>query len=309
MSEEITQSKKASLPARMVRAVTSVYFDLIDAENVDVERSRRRLSMLGRLVPSAGGVRVAKARIAGLDAEWLTPGDRIAGKVLLYLHGGAYVLGGCDSHRHLVSHVAKSGRVAALVPEYRLAPEAPFPAAVEDGVRVFDALLADGYTPGDILIAGDSAGGGLAVATMLALKDRGKPMPSAAFLLSPWLDLSASGESMHSRNDHDPWFDAGDIPIVAAYYCRDDQVTDPLVSPVYADMTGLPPIHIQVGDDEILLSDATRLADKVRAAGGEVDIEVFPDMWHVFQAFLLIVPESRAAVAKMGAAIQKAAAA
>ena len=111
---------------------------------------------------------------------------------------------------------------------------------------------------------------------------------------------------MHSRNAHDPWFDAADIPVVAAYYCREDQVRDPLVSPVYAEVTGLPPMHIQVGDDEILLSDATRLAEKIRAAGGEVDIEVFPDMWHVFQAFLLIVPESREAVSRLGGAIRRA---
>ena len=304
MPDEKPETKKASLPARAVRAVTSVYFDLIDAERVNVKPSRRRLDLLGKLVPSASGVEIEKTEIAGIDAEWLRPKNAADGKVLLYLHGGAYVLGSTDSHRHLVSHLAKSGHVAALQPNYRLAPEHPFPAAIEDAVAVFDALLDDGYAPDDILVAGDSAGGGLTVATLLSLRDRGGPLPAAAFLLSPWLDLSASGESMESRKEHDPWFSAEDIPVVAAYYCQPEQVTNPLVSPVYADVDGLPPMHIQVGDDEILLSDATRLADKLKAAGIDVELEVFHEMWHVFQAFLLIVPESREAVTRMGDAIR-----
>ena len=307
MPEQKPDSKKASLPARLVRAVTSVYFDLIDAERVDVKPSRRRLDLLGKLVPSASGVAIEKTEVAGIEAEWLRPADAVEGKVLLYLHGGAYVLGSTDSHRHLVSHLARAGRVAALQPNYRLAPEDKFPAAIEDAVAVFDALLADGYAADDILVAGDSAGGGLAVAMMLSLRDRGGPLPRAAFLLSPWLDLSASGESMQSREDHDPWFSAEDIPVVAAYYCEPEQVTNPLVSPVYADVEGLPPMVIQVGDDEILLSDATRLADKLTAAGIDAEIDVFHEMWHVFQAFLLIVPESRDAVARMGEAIRKVA--
>ncbi|MEO1201950.1 MAG: alpha/beta hydrolase [Pseudomonadota bacterium] len=300
-----SDTKKSSLPARIVRAVTSVYFDLIDAERVNVGRSRRRLDTLGRLIPPARGVEISKAPMAGLSVEWLIPAGATGDKVLLYLHGGAYVLGSAHSHRHMVSYLARAGNVAALMPEYRLAPEHPFPAAIEDAVRVFDALLADGYAPDNILIGGDSAGGGLAVATMLKLKEEGKPMPGAAFLLSPWLDLSASGETMQSRADHDPWFNAADIPIVARYYCGDEDVTDPLVSPVYADVAGLPPVHIQVGNDEILLSDATRLADKLKDAGGEVDIEVFDEMWHVFQAFLLVVPESREAIDRLGRAIRR----
>lgn len=305
MAANNSDAKKASLPARIVRAVTSVYFDLVDAESANVQRSRRRLDTLGRLIPPARGVEVSKAPMAELSAEWLIPAEATAGKVLLYLHGGAYVLGSAHSHRHMVSYLARAGNVATLMPEYRLAPEHPFPAAIEDAVRVFDALMADGYTPDDILIGGDSAGGGLAVATMLSLKEQGKPMPGAAFLLSPWLDLSASGESMQSRAEHDPWFNAADIPIVARYYCGEANVRNPLVSPVYADVAGLPPMHIQVGSDEILLSDATRLADKLRAAGSDVDIEVFDEMWHVFQAFLLVVPESREAIDRMGAAIRR----
>ena len=296
--------RESSLQARVVRAVTSAYFTLIDPETVDIGKARTRLDILGSLVPTARRVGVEKTQVCGLDAEWLTPEKAIKNKVLLYLHGGAYVLGSCASHRHLISYLARAGEIEALVPEYRLAPEHRFPAAINDCVAVYEYLLADGYAGKDIVIAGDSAGGGLSVATLLALRDKGVEMPAAAVLMSPWLDLSASGDSHRTRDGADPWFNAADIPVVARYYCEADQVRDPLVSPVYAEMSGMPPIHIQVGDDEILLSDATRLVDNVRAAGGVADIDVWNEMWHVFQAFLLVMPESREAIDRLGAYIR-----
>lgn len=301
-----SETPRSSLQARIVRAVTSVWFSLIDAERANVHAARVRLNTLGKLVPSASGVRVRPVEIAGLDAEWLEPDGAPADRAILYLHGGAYVLGGCDSHRHMVSHIARAAGVRALVPEYSLAPEYPYPAAIEDVVEVYRALLDAGYAARDIVFAGDSAGGGLAVAGLLAARDAGMPMPAAAFLLSPWLDLSASGESMQSRNGQDPWFRPGDVAVVACHYCRADQVREPLVSPVFADVRGLPPVYIQVGDDEILLSDATRLADKLDACGTPVDLEVFPGMWHVFQAFLLVMPEARAAIQDIAVKLRQA---
>lgn len=306
MEEPATEKRETSVPARIVRAITSLYFDLQDAKTANVQMSRARLNFLGRLVPAARGVAVEATEIAGLDAEWLTPREAIPGSALLYLHGGAYVLGSCDSHRHLVSHIARAAGIRAIVPEYSLAPEHPYPEAIEDVVEVYRALLEAGFDARRLLIAGDSAGGGLAVATLLTLRDEGLPMPSAAFLLSPWLDLSGVGETMHSRSERDPWFHADDIHEIAKFYCETGQRTDPRVSPVYADMHGMPPMHIQVGDDEILLSDATRLADKLSAAGVEVTVDVWHEMWHVFQAFLLIVPEAREAVRRMGEAMRAA---
>lgn len=297
--------KRSSLQARIVRAITSVYFSLLDARTVNIDSARFRLNALGKLVPTAPGVRVRPVTVAGLDAEWLTPEGAPADSLILYLHGGAYVLGGCDSHRHLVSHIARESGLRALVPEYSLAPENPFPAAIEDVVEVYRALLAQGIEPRHVAFAGDSAGGGLCVASLLALRDKGLPMPAGAFLLSPWLDLSAAGETMESRRDRDPWFSAADIAVVAGHYCRRDQVHDPLVSPVYADVRGLPPTYIQVGDDEILLSDATRLADKLRDAGVPVDVDVYEEMWHVFQAFLLVMPEARDAVGTLARSIRR----
>ena len=261
---------------------------------------RKQLDSFSRLLTRARGVRIEPAKVADLPAEWLRPLNAPEDKVLLYLHGGAYVLGSCASHRALVSHIARAGGINALLPEYRLAPEHRFPAAIDDAVAVYRALLASGKRAENIVIAGDSAGGGLAVATLLSLRHTGDPLPAAAVLLSPFLDVTASGETVRTRAGRDPWFHAKDMQVVVRHYCGAEQVRNPLVSPVFANVAGLPPVYIQVGDDEILLSDSTRFADKMRAAGNKVDIEVWPEMWHVFQLFVGKMPEARQAVNKIG---------
>jgi epsilon-lactone hydrolase len=295
-----------SFRASIVRSVTGTYFGLISRRRSNVQSMRQRWHLLSKLLRVARGVAVGRSEIAGLHAEWLTPEAAADKKLLLYLHGGAYIMGSCDTHRQLVSHIARAAAVRALVPEYRLAPEHPFPAALEDALRLYRALRADGCAPADIVIAGDSAGGGLAMATLLALRDAGEPPPAAACLLSPWLDLAGSGESMTSRAHSDPWFDPADMPFVARYYCSPAQLRNPLVSPVYADLSRLPPLYIQVGSDEILLSDSTRAADAIKAAGGVVELEIWPGMWHVFQAFVHQMPESAAAIDKIGAYVRRA---
>ncbi len=304
MSDENSDDSKLSLQARVIRSVSSAYLKLFDAKSVDIDDARQRLDRLGGMVRVASGVKVEPVEVTGLKAEWLRPRQTTPGKVLLYLHGGAYVMGSCRSHRHMVSYLARESHVDALLPEYRLAPEHPFPAAVDDAVAVFRWLVSQGYGADDIVVSGDSAGGGLAVAMMLALRDTGGPMPKAAFLLSPWLDLSASGESIQTRKDQDPWFNPKDLPTVAKFYCADDEVRHPLVSPVYAQMHGLPTTYVQVGDDEILLSDATRLVEGILASGGKAEIEVFNKLWHVFQAFHLVMPEARDAVVSLGERIR-----
>ncbi len=288
-----------SLRARLVRLVTSWYFDSLDMAGVDVRKVRRRWNRLGKLLIPAIGVRVHRDNVAGLHAEWLVPKSAPEGKLIFYLHGGAYVMGSRDTHRQLVSHIARASGVRALLPDYRLAPEYRFPSAIEDAVVVYRWLLADGYAAQDIVLAGDSAGGGLTMALLLSLRATGDPLPAAACLLSPWLDLAAAGDSMSSRADRDPWFRAEDLPHVANYYCDEKDLVNPLVSPVYADVSGMPPIYIQVGADEILFSDAARLGDNIRAAGGIVEIDEWPDMWHVFQAFVAVMPESRRAITKL----------
>jgi acetyl esterase/lipase len=295
-----------SLRARFVRRTTRAFFKTVDAEKADVHAMRNTWHSAAKVLWTPRKVTVEQTKIRGLHAEWLTPAGCPDDKLLLYLHGGAYVMGNCATHRQMVSHLAKFAGTKALLPEYRLAPEHPFPSAIDDTVGLYRALLADGYAADNIVIAGDSAGGGLTMATLLSLRDNGDPLPAAACLLSPWLDLAANGDSMTTRAKKDPWFQPEDMPIVAAYYCREDELTNPLVSPVYADLSGLPPLYIQVGEDEILLSDSTRAAEKVRAAGGEVEIEIWPGMWHVFQAFLVQVPESKRAVKRIGRYVRRA---
>ncbi len=290
--------------AKFIRWLTSRYLEKADVANAPVPEVRDRLDTLGRLLRPARGVNVEKSELAGLHAEWYRPPGARKDRVLLYLHGGAYALGSCDSHRKMVTHIARSGKINTVLPEYRLAPEHPFPSGLEDCVAAYRALLTMGYSADSILIGGDSAGGGLTVATMLQLRHAGMPLPKAAVLLSPFLDMTASGESIVTRADLDPWFDPADLPVVVDHYCPGENLENPLLSPVFANVAGLPPALIQVGDAEILLSDSTRFADKLQAAGIDVELDVFPEMWHVFQLFVGKMPESGAAIGKIGKFIE-----
>jgi acetyl esterase/lipase len=297
--------ERISIRARIMRRLSRRYFANIDAQMADPVHLRHRLERLTRRFPKPKGVAISQATIADVPSMSLTPRNASDTGLLLYLHGGAYVMGSPVTHRNLVSNIAARTGLRALLPDYRLAPEHRFPAAVEDATGVYKALLADGHRPQNIIVAGDSAGGGLTMGMLLSLRDEGVPLPAGAFLLSPWLDLTASGESMETRRHLDPWFCKEDVAFVAHYYSDADQLTHPQVSPVFGDMRGMPPICIQVGDHEVLLSDSTRLADNVRAAGGEVDTEVFDQMWHVFQVFHPVMPESRAAISTLAAKMRK----
>ena len=293
--------------AKFVRWLTSRYMQGLDVPNVPVETARKHFEKVARtLLPRAIGIEVEQTQLAGIDVDWLRPKKADKSKVILYLHGGAYVIGSRRTHRQMVSHIARAAGVTAVLPEYRLAPEHPFPAAIDDAVAVYRALLESGFKPEDIVISGDSAGGGLSVATLLALRHAGDPLPAAAVLMSPFLDVTASGESATTRADQDPWFQVTDMAVVARYYCPDESKwRDPLVSPVFANVSGLPPMLVHVGDDEILLSDSTRLVEKLEAAGIDVEFEIFPHMWHVFQMFVGKMPEGKKAVAKIGDYIRK----
>jgi monoterpene epsilon-lactone hydrolase len=291
--------------ARIVRAVTGIAFKLTDAKATNTLKIRRKLHVFANLLPTAFGVQVTPDHIGDFKVEWLAPKQAPDGKLILYLHGGAFIMGGCQMHRQFVSHIARASGFRAVVPEYRLAPEHPFPAAIDDVVSIYRSLISTGLMPGDIILAGDSAGANLAIALMLKLRDAGEPLPAAACLLSPWIDLSLSGESMKTNADKDPWFREDDIRHIASLYCDENQIMNPLASPVYADASGLPPLYIQVGGDEVLLSDSLRLADNVRSSGGEAEIEIWPQMWHVFQVFVGVMPESHKAIDKIGAYIQR----
>jgi acetyl esterase/lipase len=284
-----------SIRARIVRFTTRQYFKRISAVS-DVGKVRAGFEAISGRLPASSGVRVRHGNIAGINCEWLVPDGCESAPLIFYLHGGAFAVGSPRTHRRMVSHIAKRARMRALLPDYRLAPEYPYPAAVEDSQAVFRGLLDGGVSAAEIAIGGDSAGGNLALATMLALRDDAAPLPAACFLMSPWLDLACTGESLHTRAAADPWFRVPDMPGIVAHYCAREERSNALVSPIYADAANLPPMLIQVGDREILLSDATRMADNVAHAGGDVTLQVWPEMWHVFQFFVWQMPESARAI-------------
>ncbi len=305
MNMSLQPPLKISIRAKIVRWITGALIKRIDAKTAKVASLRRRWHGFSVILRTVFGVKAKRALEHGLPALWMQPRRASDDKLLLYLHGGAYIMGNIATHRQFVSFIAREAGVRALLPEYRLAPEHRFPAAVDDAAGLYRALLADGYAPNNVVVAGDSAGGGLTMAMLLALRDAGDPLPAAACLLSPWLDLAAAGETMMTHAEKDPWFKPQDMPVVADYYCEQEQRKDPLVSPVYADLSRLPPLYIQVGGEEILLSDSTRAADKVTASGGKVEIEIWPGMWHVFQMFVYLMPEAKTATRKIGAYIRR----
>ena len=203
---------------------------------------------------------------------------------LLYFHGGGYVMGSLNTHAELMGRLSKACNSRVLGIDYRLAPENPYPAAVEDAIASFDWLLDNGIAADKIVIAGDSAGGGLTLACLVALKDQGKPQPAGAVLLSPWADLTGSGDSMTTRAELDPMVSADMVGPMAELYCADTDPADPYVSPLFADLSGLAPMLIQAGDHEILLDDATRLAERAQAQGNQAEIEIYDGAFHVFQS-------------------------
>ncbi|HZW58980.1 MAG TPA: alpha/beta hydrolase [Woeseiaceae bacterium] len=285
-----------SVRARLIRFLAKQYFRQVTPAT-DVRELRASFENLTRHLRPPRHVDERRASFAGVDCDWLVPRGSEQAPVLLYLHGGAYVMGSSRTHRRLAGFIARAAGVRALLPNYRLAPEYPYPAGLDDAVAVYRALRAQGLPAARIVVAGDSAGGGLAAATVLALRDAGDALPAALVLLSPWLDLAGRGDSMQTRAGVDPLFRPADMPAAAAHYCNSERWRDPLVSPVYADLHGLPPVFIQVGDHEILLSDATRFSDAVSNAGGAVTLQIWPGMWHVFQFFVGRMPESARAIA------------
>jgi acetyl esterase/lipase len=264
----------------------------------DVPSLRRQLDRLSwlRAVPRA--VARESVRIEHISGEWLNPPHPVG--TILYLHGGGYHFGSIRLYRELAARLALACGARVLLPEYRLAPEHPFPAAVDDALLVYRRLLADGHTPERIVVAGDSAGGGLSLALVLALRDAGEPLPAAVVVLSPWTDLSGSGETMTTCVELDAVLPADVVRHFAASYAAGRDVSNPLISPLQGDLSGLPPLLVQVGTDEVLLSDSLRLVEKARAAGLAVQCDQWPGMWHVWQLFASVVPEARDAIDGIG---------
>jgi len=275
----------------------------VDGNGGTVEEQRAGIDALGTMFPLPVDVTLEKVSAAGVSAEWLTPpgaGDA----VVLYLHGGGYVIGSIASHRELAARIARSSGARALIIDYRLAPEHPFPAAVDDAVAAYRWLLTEGIDPAKIAISGDSAGGGLTMATLVALRDMGSPLPACAAPMSPWVDLEGLGESMTTKNAEDPMVHKPGLDQMASQYLNGADPHNPLAAPLYADLHGLPPLLIQVGTAETLLDDSRRLAANARAAGVDVELEEYEELFHVFQAFSML-PEALDATEHIGAFVRK----
>ncbi len=240
-------------------------------------------------------------RVGGMGAEWITPPGAATDRAILYLHGGGYVMGSINTHRAMVARIARAAQGRALLIDYRLAPEHPFPAAVDDAVAAYRWMLSQGCKPAKLTIAGDSAGGGLALAALIALRDSGTPLPAAAVGISPWTDMEGTGDSVTSRAAKDPIVQKDGLLPMAKMYVGDADPKNPLASPVHADFHGLPPMLIQVGGAEILLDDSTRVAERAKAAGVKVDLEIWDDMPHVWHIFAKLLPEGQQAIDKIGA--------
>jgi epsilon-lactone hydrolase len=251
------------------------------------------------VVPS--DTRVEAVTAGGQPAEWLAPAGSRADAALLYLHGGGYVIGSPRSHRHLAEAIARAAGIGCLLPDYRLAPEHPFPAAVNDAVAAYRWLVEQRRIAADrIAIGGDSAGGGLAVAALVAIRDKGLPLPAAGICISPWTDLTCSAPSYQAKAATDPLVIHPRIMAMASDYLGSTDPRTPLASPLFADLRGLPPLLIHVGSEEVLLDDATGLGDRARAAGVPVTVEVWEQMIHVWHWFLPWLDEAQSAVDKIG---------
>ncbi len=265
------------------------------------QECEKATKLLGKL---PAGIEVLPVTIEDLWAEWLIPAGAHKGKVILYLIGGGYVSGSCQDHRAIVAKIAAASKVSVLLFEHRLAPEHPFPAALDDSVVAYRWLLSEGYSPADIVFVGESAGGGLCLALLLALRDKGFLLPSAAVALSPWTDLKLTGESYRTKADL-CLAPKGMSAVCSKYYFGDNDPCLPWISPLYGDLQGLPPLLILAGGDETMLDDSLRFAEKAKTAGVEVTLRVGEGMMHCFPLLPSFIPEAKQAMAEISSFIQK----
>jgi epsilon-lactone hydrolase len=254
-------------------------------KSTDIAERRLGFDAFAQVFPTAGDILVEKVSANGVPAEWTGAQGADTSRAVLYLHGGGYVIGSLDSHRHVTSEIARDLGARTLALHYRLSPEHPFPAPVEDTVAGYRYLLAQGIAPQHIALAGDSAGGGLVVAALVAIRDAGLAQPSCGWCISPWVDLEGIGGSMTGKAADDPIVQKEGLLEMSAHYLKGAHPRSPLAAPIYADLRGIAPLYIQVGAAETLLDDAIRLAGVAGAADVPVTLEVWPEMVHVWHLF------------------------
>jgi monoterpene epsilon-lactone hydrolase len=280
---------------QVLRATVKPFLSFVSFDPDKLASRRQLLSGLAALMPLPGKFTITPFKLGPMRAEWIDghKGEQEnSSRVLLYLHGGGYLACSPVTHRNITTRLARLGDCRVLAIDYRKSPEYPFPYALEDSIFAYRWLLDQGYAPSDIIIGGDSAGGNLTLLTLLALRDRGQPLPVAAFGMSPWTDLSNSGVSVDTRRGRDPMIPVHRIVHAAQLHSNGVALDSPQLSPVFADLSGLPPLMVHVGDAEVLLSDAVRFVDRARNFGVEAELKVWANAPHVFQLFAGVVPQA-----------------
>lgn len=261
---------------------------------------RTNFEIIASLMPAPADYVVSRSDINGCPGEWVYDENAQSDRVILYLHGGGYCFGSPKSYRSLAARISRASGARILLPDYRLAPEHRCPSALQDALTAYNFLLESGHLPCNIIIGGDSAGGGLAVAAAVALRDGKQMLPAALICISPWTDLSCSGKSISAKKGKDPFVTEKFLRWCGDNYTDSMDCRSPSASPLFANLAGLPPMMIQVGEDELLLDDAVELARNARQAGVTVSLEIWERMWHVWHIFAELIPEADQAIMALG---------
>jgi monoterpene epsilon-lactone hydrolase len=282
------------------RAALDTLFAERKPEGRPLEQRRREWEAEARLHVLPKEARFSPQVAGGISCEWMDMPRVAKDRVFLFLHGGGYNAGSPRTHRRLAAHLSRAMHMRVLMPDYRLAPEHPFPAGVKDALLVYQWLLNQKFAEENIVVGGDSAGGGLALSMLLALKAAGAKMPGAAVLLAPWTDLTVSSSSYEKLRKYDPIITREGLREAGLWYAGKRDPADPLLSPLFSDPGGLPPMLIHAGEDEVMLDDSRLFAQRAKEAGVPVTYKSFPGMWHVFHTSCLDIPESRQAIDEIG---------
>lgn len=270
-----------------------------------IQEARAGLEGMSSWVPLPADTGIEPVIAGNVSGEWVSAPGAAADRAILCLHGGGYTMGSSKATRVLASFLSAASGCRVLVIDYRLAPEHPYPAALEDTIAAYCWLLGQGFLPSSVIIAGFSAGGGLALSTLVSLRDAGISLPAGAVLVSPWTDLAGTGESVITRAEADPWLTDAMNRYHASLYAGGNDLRHPLISPLYADFHGLPPLLVHVGSDEIMLDDSIRLGERAKQAGVDVSLEIWEGMWHVWHAFASRLAEGRQAIERIGQFVRR----
>ena len=292
------------MPSEEFNSLLELLLSRPQPENPTIDEMRTLMEKAAKFFDLPAGVTCESTDAGGVRGEWIIPEVVEGNRTIFYLHGGGYAIGSLSTHRHLVALLAQAAKARALAVDYRLAPEHPFPAAVDDATAAYRWLLSQGTDADDIVIAGDSAGGGLAIATQLTLRDAGDALPAASVCFSPWVDMDCNSESM-TTSKTDPLIQQSQIQQFTTWYLNGADPKSPLAAPIHADLSGLPPMLIHASTAEALLDDSVQLADRARTHGVDTTLDTWDDMIHVWHYYAPIIPEGRDAVERAAAFIRE----